>query len=102
MIASAGTDEKVKFIEEKLGVDRAFNYKTASIEGELKAFGPIDIYFDNIGGATLDAALGAMARTGGRIVACGMISTYNGQEPYAFKNIMFVLLFTSTFIASRV
>jgi hypothetical protein len=67
-IGSAGSDEKVEWLR-SLGVE-AFNYKTAKLDEE------IDVYFDNVGGAHLEAALNRM-RTFGRIVACGAISRYN-------------------------
>lgn len=86
VIASAGTDEKVEFIK-TLGVDKAFNYKTEDTAEQLKAFGGIDVFWDGVGGSTLDAFLGA-SKKGGRAIECGMISAYNGGEPYGFKNIM--------------
>jgi NADPH-dependent curcumin reductase CurA len=77
VIGSAGSDEKVAWLRDELGFDRAFNYKTASLRDEL-ADG-IDIYFDNVGGEHLEAAIFAL-RTYGRIVACGSISRYNDTE----------------------
>jgi NADPH-dependent curcumin reductase CurA len=78
VIGSAGSDEKVAWLRDELGFDRAFNYKTASLREEL-ADG-IDVYFDNVGGEHLEAAIFAL-RTYGRIVACGSISRYNDAEP---------------------
>jgi NADPH-dependent curcumin reductase CurA len=78
VIGSAGSDEKVAWLRDELGFDRAFNYKTASLKEEL-ADG-IDVYFDNVGGEHLEAAIFAL-RTYGRIVACGSISRYNDTEP---------------------
>ena len=84
VIASAGTDEKVEFIK-SLGVDSVFNYKTTDTAKALADFGkPIDIFWDGVGGATLDAWFGAAAR-GGRAIECGMISAYNGGEVYKFR-----------------
>lgn len=82
VIASAGSDEKIRWLREEAGVDRAFNYKTAdSILGELRRFAPdgIDVYFENVGGDHLDAALRNMANFG-RIAVCGMISRYNEEQ----------------------
>jgi NADPH-dependent curcumin reductase CurA len=81
VVGSAGSDEKVKYLKE-LGVDQTINYKTA---GDLnaavtRAFPEgIDVYFENVGGAHLEAALNNM-RPNGRIALCGMIDIYNATE----------------------
>ncbi|KAF9002396.1 alcohol dehydrogenase [Hymenopellis radicata] len=75
VIASAGTDEKVKYMEE-IGADVAFNYKTTDTLEVLKKEGPLDVYWDHVGGPILDAALESM-KTHGRIISCGMSSSYN-------------------------
>ncbi|TEB24770.1 NAD(P)-binding protein [Coprinellus micaceus] len=75
VIASAGSDSKLKFLKE-LGADVVFNYKTTSLSEVLKKEGPIDIFWDNVGGETLDAALYA-ANLGARFIECGMIGGYN-------------------------
>lgn len=77
---SCGSDEKVAYLENELGIDYAFNYKTGSIARELHIALPdgIDVYFENVGGAHLDAACGQM-RPLGRIPVCGMISAYNNK-----------------------
>ncbi len=71
---SCGSDEKVEYLKNELGFDYAFNYKTSSIAKELHIGLPdgIDVYFENVGGAHLDAACGQM-RPLGRIPVCGMI-----------------------------
>ncbi|KAJ7749931.1 alcohol dehydrogenase [Mycena metata] len=80
VIASAGSDEKVKFMRE-IGADVAFNYKTTDTREVLAREGPIDVYWDNVGGKMLDAAL-EHAAINGRILECGTISGYNtGYEP---------------------
>lgn len=66
VIASAGSEEKVQFMKE-IGADVAFNYKTTSTKGVLEKEGPIDVYWDNVGGETLDAAL-SNARKGARFI----------------------------------
>lgn len=78
--ASCGSDEKVAYLTDQLGVDYAFNYKTQSISKSLHQGLPdgIDVYFENVGGAHLDAACGQM-RPLGRIPVCGMISAYNNK-----------------------
>jgi NADPH-dependent curcumin reductase CurA len=76
VIGSAGSDEKVAWLRE-LGVD-AFDYRTTDPR-EALADG-IDVYFDNVGGRQLEAALAAL-REHGRVAACGAISRYNDTEP---------------------
>ncbi|KAJ7343059.1 alcohol dehydrogenase [Mycena albidolilacea] len=75
VIASAGSDEKVKFMKE-IGADVAFNYKTTDLREVLAKEGPLDIFWDNVGGETLDAALEFSANYA-RIIECGQISGYN-------------------------
>jgi len=76
VIGSAGSAEKVAWARE-LGFDEAFDYHETSTREALHD--GIDVYFDNVGGSTLEAAIGAM-RMYGRIVACGSISGYNATE----------------------
>ncbi|KAI0782983.1 alcohol dehydrogenase [Abortiporus biennis] len=88
VIASAGSEEKVAFLKE-LGADVAFNYKTTDTAEILEKEGPISIYWDNVGGPTLEAALEA-ATVEARFIECGMISGYNsGGAPV--KNIFQVI-----------
>ncbi|GAA5983257.1 hypothetical protein JCM11641_002238 [Rhodosporidiobolus odoratus] len=83
VIGSAGSEEKVKHLRE-LGVDIAFNYKTESTLEVLQQ-NPPDLYFDNVGGPTLDAVL-ATIEPKGRIIACGSVSQYNVEgEKYGLK-----------------
>lgn len=80
VIGCAGTDAKVAYLTGELGFDAAFNYRTAQpdILSALQEAAPggIDIYFDNVGGQILEAALDAANRFA-RFVECGMISQYN-------------------------
>ncbi len=80
VIGAAGSAEKVKFLKEECGFDLAFDYKENSVIEELPKLVPdgIDVYFDNVGGEMLEAALSAL-RVHGRIIACGGISGYNDQ-----------------------
>ncbi len=82
VIGSAGSEEKVKRLLEECGFDAAFNYKTGPVLDQLKLAAPdgIDVYFDNVGGESLEAALSAL-RVHGRIIACGGISGYNEEKP---------------------
>jgi NADPH-dependent curcumin reductase CurA len=80
VIGSAGSDDKVRVLVDELGFDAAFNYRNADLVAELRTHAPegIDVYFDNVGGDHLEAALAAM-RVRGRIVACGAIARYNDE-----------------------
>lgn len=77
VIGSAGTEEKVQWLR-SIGFDSAFNYKEVDTAEALQQVAPdgIDIYFDNVGGETLDKTLNQM-KTYGRIIACGGISQYD-------------------------
>jgi NADPH-dependent curcumin reductase CurA len=82
VIGSAGGPEKVAFLEE-IGVDHVIDYKaTSDLGAALAQAAPegIDVYFDNVGGDHLEAALAA-ARPFGRFALCGMIGQYNATEP---------------------
>lgn len=81
VVGSAGSLKKVKWLLDQARIDYAFNYKEVgedNISSELKKFCPngIDVYFDNVGGKHLEAALDNM-KMFGKIVLCGMISQYN-------------------------
>ncbi|AEY89159.1 oxidoreductase [Streptomyces hygroscopicus subsp. jinggangensis 5008] len=82
VIGSAGSDEKVKLLVDEYGFDAAFNYKSGPVAEQLREAAPdgIDVYFDNVGGDHLEAAIGSLNQ-GGRIAVCGMISVYNNTEP---------------------
>ncbi|KII92707.1 hypothetical protein PLICRDRAFT_51065 [Plicaturopsis crispa FD-325 SS-3] len=82
IIASAGSAEKVALMK-AAGADVAFNYKTEITRDVLKTNGPIDIYWDNVAGSTLDDAIANMSQHG-LVIACGSISGYNG-EPVPVK-----------------
>ncbi|MEV0065548.1 NADP-dependent oxidoreductase [Amycolatopsis sp. NPDC050768] len=81
VIGSAGSAEKVRHLVEDLGFDAAFNYKDGPVAQQLAAAAPegIDVYFDNVGGEHLEAAIASM-NLHGRITVCGMISQYNATE----------------------
>src|ERR1700675_2407813 len=78
VIGSAGTDEKCRWLKDELGLDAVINYKNGDLRTALKAAAPkgIDVYFENVGGEHLNAALPRMNALG-RIAVCGMISAYN-------------------------
>ncbi len=83
VVGSAGSDQKISYLTSRLGFDAAFNYKAdGPVRDQLAAAAPdgIDVYFDNVGGEHLEAALGAF-KNHGRAALCGAISTYNATEP---------------------
>ncbi len=91
VIASAGSEEKVRFLREELKVDYAFNYRDGEPLEHLKKAAPdgIHVYFDNTGGPQLEAALSVL-RNYGRIAMCGGIAGYNTPVPGP-RNLMVVI-----------
>ncbi|KAI1841913.1 hypothetical protein JX266_011883 [Neoarthrinium moseri] len=89
VIGSVGSDEKLDFITKDLGFDSGFNYKKEKPADALKRLAPngIDIYFENVGGEHLEAALEAINKNG-RIPVCGMIGDYNTpvEKRHGIKN----------------
>ena len=93
VIGSAGSPEKVRWLTEELGFDAAFDYKAGPVAEQLAAAAPsgIDVYFDNVGGEHLEAAIASLNQHG-RIAVCGMIGAYNATEPPAApRNLMQVV-----------
>jgi NADPH-dependent curcumin reductase CurA len=80
VVGSAGSQAKIDAITSKYGYDVAFNYKDGKVSRQLAAAAPdgVDVYFDNVGGDHLEAAIYAM-NTGGRAAICGSISSYNAE-----------------------
>ncbi len=81
-VGIAGGPDKCRFLTDELGFDAAIDYKNEDVKQGLKRHCPdgIDVYFDNVGGDILDAALARLAR-GARIIVCGAISQYNNDTP---------------------
>ncbi|MDR7385333.1 NADP-dependent oxidoreductase [Promicromonospora iranensis] len=81
VIGSAGSPEKVALLTEKYGYDAAFNYKDGDVRAQLAEAAPdgIDVFFDNVGGDHLEAAIDAF-NDGGRAALCGAIASYNTTE----------------------
>jgi len=92
VVGSAGSDAKVAFLRQRCGFDAAFNYKTTDLDEALRAHCPggIDVYFDNVGGPTLEAAL-RHANVAARFPVCGMISAYNAVADAGIKGLQAVL-----------
>jgi NADPH-dependent curcumin reductase len=82
VVGIAGSDEKCRWIMEELGFDAAINYKAEPLRERLQTHCPggVDVYFDNVGGNTLDIVL-SMMNVKARIIICGFISQYNAEEP---------------------
>lgn len=93
VVGIAGSDEKCDWITKELGFDAAVNYKHGAVQENLARHCPdgIDVVFENVGGAILDASL-ALINIRARIVLCGLIAQYNATEPvpgpYNFINVL--------------
>ena len=83
-VGIAGGAGKCRWIVDELGFDAAIDYKHEDVKAVLKQHCPngVDVYFDNVGGEILDAALARLARNA-RVVICGAISQYNATAPVA-------------------
>ncbi len=81
VVGSAGSAQKVELLTDRYGYDAAFNYKDAPVRRQLRDVTPggVDLFFDNVGGDHLEAALDRL-NTGGRVALCGAISQYNDTE----------------------
>jgi NADPH-dependent curcumin reductase CurA len=93
VIGIAGGPEKCRWLVEELGFDAAIDYKAEDVRRALRQAAPdgVDVYFDNVGGAILDAVLTRLAR-GARIVICGAVSQYNGDAVRGPANYMSLLV----------
>ncbi|KAJ0540862.1 putative oxidoreductase [Helianthus annuus] len=93
VVGCAGSAKKVKLLKEKLGFDEAFNYKEETdLNLTLKRYFPdgIDIYFDNVGGEMLEAAISTM-NLHGRVALCGIISEYTNTGKRAAPDMLSVM-----------
>ncbi len=80
VIGSAGTPEKVAWLTDDLGLDAAFDYHAGPVKTLLAEHGPLDVYFDNVGGDHLEAAI-QHANPFARMALCGAISGYDSTTP---------------------
>ena len=85
-VGIAGGTQKCAYVVNELGFDACVDYKAGKLRHDLKEACPkgVDVYFENVGGETLDTLLRLM-NFRGRIVVCGLISDYNATEPYGVK-----------------
>jgi NADPH-dependent curcumin reductase CurA len=102
VVGSTGSDEKAAWLKDEAGLDAVINYKTQPIKKALEESTPkgIDVYFDNVGGDHLEAALRRM-NTLGRIPVCGFISGYNsGRSTVSnLSNIIYARVMLRGFVA---
>jgi NADPH-dependent curcumin reductase CurA len=93
VVGIAGSADKCKWIKDELGCDAVINYREENLHKALKAACPngIDMYFENVGGETLEAVL-SLVNNFARIAACGMISQYNATEPKGPRNIATIIM----------
>jgi NADPH-dependent curcumin reductase len=92
VVGIAGGEQKCRWLVDEVGFDAAIDYKAANVRTELKTYAPdrVDVFFDNVGGEALEAALDRLAR-GARIVLCGAVSQYN-DAPRGPANYMQLLV----------
>ncbi len=94
VIGSAGKPEKIEWLKRKAGIEHVINYRESdNLSNELGKLAPdgIDVYYDNVGGTHLEAAIDHL-NDFGCIVACGMISTYNAIDPPAAPRNLFKIV----------
>ena len=92
-VGIAGGAAKCRYVIDDLGFDAAIDYKSEDVRASLRKHSPdgIHVYFDNVGGTILEAALANLAR-GARIVICGAISQYNSGSVTGPRNYMSLLV----------
>ena len=93
VVGIAGGKAKCDYVVDELGFDACIDHKSPKFAEELRAACPkgVDVYFDNVGGAVLDALLAVM-NPFSRIVVCGLIAEYNATEPYGYKRLRSILV----------
>jgi NADPH-dependent curcumin reductase CurA len=92
-VGIAGGAAKCDHVVRELGFDACVDYRKGALHEDLKAAVPdgVDVYFDNVGGETLDTVLRHM-RDFARITVCGLVSQYSATEPYGLKHIRAILV----------
>ncbi len=92
-VGIAGGSQKCEYVTRELGFDACVDYKAGNLYRDLQVACPkgADVYFDNVGGEILDTML-RLTNLFARVVVCGMIAEYSATQPYAVKNLRFVLV----------
>jgi len=93
VVGIAGGKAKCAYVVDELGFDACIDYKAEDVPQRLRETCPdgVDVYFENVGGALLDALLAVMNRFS-RIVICGLVAEYNATEPYGYKRLRSILV----------
>ena len=93
VIGMAGSEKKCTWLKNDLKLDECINYNKESLNEKLLQYAPngINVYFDNVGGETLDTVLLHLSLNA-RVVLCGAISTYNTDQPYGLKNYLQLII----------
>jgi NADPH-dependent curcumin reductase len=93
VIGIAGGQDKCRSLLTEFGFDAAIDYKSENVRKALREHAPhgVDVYFDNVGGAVLDAVLTRLAR-GARIIICGAVSQYNAEQVQGPANYLMLLV----------
>ena len=93
VVGIAGGKAKCGYVVHELGFDACVDYKAGNLAQDLRAACPkgVDVDFENVGGATLDAVLAVM-NPFSRVVVCGLIAEYNATEPYGYKRLRSILV----------
>jgi NADPH-dependent curcumin reductase CurA len=93
VVGIAGGRAKCDYVVNELGFDACIDHKADDVPQRLRETCPggVDIYFENVGGALLDALLAVMNRFS-RIVICGLVAEYNATEPYGYKRLRSILV----------
>ena len=103
VVGSTGANDKADWLRDEARLDAVINYRTQPLAEALAEVTPngIDVYFENVGGAHLDAALPRM-NVRGRVPVCGMISTYNGggEGVHGLSNLIYRRVRMEGFVAS--
>lgn len=96
VIGLTSDDKKATILKEDIGYDEVINYQTQNITDALKSLAPngVDVYFDNVGGSISDEIIKQMNMYG-RVVVCGQISTYNGEDHQTGTNLLALALNSS-------
>ncbi len=92
VVGIAGGAEKCAAVVERFGFHACLDYRAPNLTERLRAAAPagVDVCFENVGGAVLDAVLPVL-NPGARVPLCGLVAHYNATQPYAFANVMKLL-----------